>query len=437
MTSSRSKPADRGRASLVSIAILTFSTFLGLGGCRPIGPGAPNEQATPIVAAKDTETPECCQKPEEAKIVAKAGAGEAEARPFPVGLDVPRTTLIDQDGRPVNLYDDLVKDRTVVMNFMFTTCKGVCPPMGVNFAALQKQLGDSLGEKLSLISISVDPVTDTPQRLKAWATQFGARPGWTLLTGPKADVDGVLKSLGVFAANKTDHSPFLLVGTGGRWSRIHGLSAPERVAQIARDLALESKASVGSDAGSKGDWTPDAEKNSAARRYFTDMPLVNQRGETMRLYSDLLDDKVVLINFFFAECKGSCPVMMTAFARIQEHVKDRMEKEVRLISISVDPAKDTPSRLAEYASSLKALPGWYFMTGAPEDVTAALQKLGQKVAVREDHSNIFIIGNLRTGLWKKVMGLADTADINKILDDVIDDRVPTSTGSTPDPTEKP
>src|SRR5262249_58870546 len=96
--------------------------------------------------------------------------------------------------------------------------------------------GEGAGRDFSLISVSVDPINDTPQRLKAWAGQFGVGRGWTLLTGPKADVDALLKSLGVFTADKNDHSPFLLIGSesAGRWTRVHGLTAPERVAEMAR-----------------------------------------------------------------------------------------------------------------------------------------------------------------------------------------------------------
>ena len=165
--------------------------------------------------------------------------------------------------------------------------------------------------------------------------------------------------------------------------------------------------------------------------------MLNQSGEEMRLYSDLLHDKIVVIHPFFAECKGSCPRMMATFARIQEHLADRMGKDVHLISISVDPERDTPERLAEYAAGLKARPGWYFLTGSRSNVDAALQKLGMSVDAREAHSNIFLIGNLRTGLWKKAMGLADPADIIAIVDGVLADRPTTTPDSPQNPTERP
>jgi cytochrome oxidase Cu insertion factor (SCO1/SenC/PrrC family) len=357
---------------------------------------------------------------------------------LPGGFRVPRVVLVDQDGKSVSLYDDLVKGRVVVMNFIFTTCRGICPPLGANFGALQKQLGDALGREVSLISLSVDPVIDTPQRLKAWASQFGARPGWTLLTGPKADIDSVLKALGVYAANKTEHSPYLLIGSdaAGHWTRVHGLTPPVRVAEIARQVARQRR-TAGGPGKSPGSSAPRADgSTSAAGRYFTDVTLVDQHGEEKRLYSDLLHDKIVVIHPFFAECKGSCPRMLATIARIHDHLLDRMGKDVHLISISVDPGRDTPERLAEYAAGLKAGPGWYFLTGARPNVDVALQKLGLRADARENHSNLFIIGNLRTGLWKKAMGLADPDDITAIVDGVLDDR-PTTADSSPSPTERP
>jgi protein SCO1/2 len=162
--------------------------------------------------------------------------------------------------------------------------------------------------------------------------------------------------------------------------------------------------------------------SAAARRYFTDVQLVNQNGDTMRLYSDLIDGKVVIINTFFASCTGSCPVMAGSFAEIQKHLGDRVGKDVYLISISVDPTEDTPAKLKEYASRFHARPGWYFLTGTKANVELALRKLGQYVEDRNNHFNVIIIGNQRTGLWKKAFGLAKPGDLFPIVDSVVNDK---------------
>ena len=167
---------------------------------------------------------------------------------------------------------------------------------------------------------------------------------------------------------------------------------------------------------------PDARNNAGAHNYFTDVQLVNQNGDTMRLYSDLIEGKIVIINSFFASCNGSCPVMAGAFAKIQKHLGDRVGKDVHLISISVDPVNDTPAKLKEYAKRFHARPGWYFLTGKKENVDFALQKLGQYVDDKNAHLNVIIIGNQRTGLWKKAFGLAKPEDLISIVDSVVNDK---------------
>jgi protein SCO1/2 len=167
---------------------------------------------------------------------------------------------------------------------------------------------------------------------------------------------------------------------------------------------------------------PQTAEQPPAQKYFTDVSLTNQDGDAMRLYSDLLKGKVVVIDFFFATCQGSCLPMNRNLQKVQDSLGDRLGKDVYLISISVDPAVDTPAKLKEYAKKLNARPGWYFLTGEKANVDFALRRLGQYVENKQDHTNIFIIGNERTGLWKKVFGLAKAEDIIKVVDGVIDDR---------------
>jgi protein SCO1/2 len=163
---------------------------------------------------------------------------------------------------------------------------------------------------------------------------------------------------------------------------------------------------------------------SPAQKYFSDVELLNQDGEKMRLYTDLLEGKTVIINSFFASCQGSCLPLMRNLQKVQEALGDRLGKDARIISFSVDPAVDTPTALKAYAKKLQAKPGWYFMTGDKESVEFALKKLGQFVESKEAHLNLFIIGNDRTGLWKKAFGLAKSEEIVKVVDSVINDQLP-------------
>jgi len=165
-----------------------------------------------------------------------------------------------------------------------------------------------------------------------------------------------------------------------------------------------------------------AAEQSGTQKYFTDVLLINQNGEKMRFYSDLLKGKVVIINSFFATCQGSCLPMNRNLEKVQQALGDHVGRDVFILSISVDPLVDTPPKLKDYAKKLNARPGWYFLTGDKENVEFALKKLGQFVDDKQDHLNIFIIGNERTGLWKKAFGLAQSDQLVKVVESVLNDQ---------------
>ena len=167
---------------------------------------------------------------------------------------------------------------------------------------------------------------------------------------------------------------------------------------------------------------------SPARQYFTDVSLVNQNGEKLHLYSDLLQGKIVIINSFFTSCENSCPRMSALFAGLQERLGARLGHDVFLLSFTVDPQIDTPERLKAYGERFNAKPGWIFLTGPTENVQFALNKFGQRVDNKDQHFNLFIIGNEATGLWKKVLPMRQSgemlsaAELMEIVDTVIHDR---------------
>ena len=157
-------------------------------------------------------------------------------------MNIPDIELLDQNGRKIHFYTDLVKGQTVVINFIFTTCTTICPPLGATFARVQKELGDKVGRDVRFISISVDPATDTPERLKAWGDKFHAGEGWTFVTGDKPQVDELLRALGASSARREDHSPTILIGNDahGTWTRTYGLAKTSQLVQIINDV-IEGK----------------------------------------------------------------------------------------------------------------------------------------------------------------------------------------------------
>lgn len=165
-----------------------------------------------------------------------------------IKLQIPDVTVYDQDGKKLKFFTDIVKDKTVAINFIFTTCTTICPPLAATFRRVQQEMGDRVGRDVILISISVDPVIDVPERLKAFAAKFKAGPGWIFVTGNKHEIDLVLKALGAAVSDKTDHTPMVLVGkeAAGYWTRTYGLAPASVLVKVITDAASKSGASASS-----------------------------------------------------------------------------------------------------------------------------------------------------------------------------------------------
>ncbi len=147
---------------------------------------------------------------------------------------IPDVSLVDQNGRKVRFYSDLIAGKTVAVNFVFTSCSTICTPQGARFAELQRLLGPKVGTEVHLISVSIDPETDTPAKLKAWSIKLGAAPGWTLVTGSKEEVVRLLKSLGAFDVDIRRHTPSMLLGNDRekRWTRAYSLAPAAQLAGL-------------------------------------------------------------------------------------------------------------------------------------------------------------------------------------------------------------
>jgi len=148
-----------------------------------------------------------------------------------VKVSLPDVPLRDQNGREVRFYSDLIKDKVVVLSFFYTSCTSSCPMHGKVLSELEKLLGDRLGKSVFLISVTTDPVKDQPQQLKAWATRYKVKPGWTLVTGDEAEMN---KLLVPFIGNKAGgemHLPVVFIGNDrkGIWTGAAGIFAPDEL----------------------------------------------------------------------------------------------------------------------------------------------------------------------------------------------------------------
>ena len=143
----------------------------------------------------------------------------------------------------MRFYSDLLQGKTVVVNAFFTTCTGVCPVMSGTMARIQDWLGDRLGNEVHLISISVDPENDTPERLREYAERFDAKPGWYILGGEKENVDWALYRLGQYAEQKEAHTNLMIIGneTARVWKKAFGLAKAQELIQMVEETLNETE----------------------------------------------------------------------------------------------------------------------------------------------------------------------------------------------------
>ena len=146
--------------------------------------------------------------------------------------------LINQDGKKVHFYSDVLKGKTVIVNAFFTSCTSVCPPMNRNMEKIQEALGDRVGRDVFLVSMTVDPETDTPARMKEYAKKFHAGPGWLFLTGKKENLDWALYKLGQYVETKDDHQTVLIIGNEptGLWKKAFGMANVAELVQVVESV---------------------------------------------------------------------------------------------------------------------------------------------------------------------------------------------------------
>lgn len=170
------------------------------------------------------------------------GGGPAWAAPAGSrwGADYfPNIPLVTQNGNTVRFYDDLIKDKVVAINFIFTHCSDSCPAETASMRQVQKALGDRIGRDVFFYSISIDPEHDTPAALKAYSEKFSVGPGWTFLTGNRADITLLRKKLGLYSEEEPsekagDHHISLIVGNEatGQWIKRSPFDEPKVLARL-------------------------------------------------------------------------------------------------------------------------------------------------------------------------------------------------------------
>ena len=374
----------------------------------------------PSLRAQETTDDGCCETPDPAAV---EKALEETSLP---AAGIPDVVLLDQSGAERKFSSELVGDRTVVLGFFFTRCTTICPPLTATTAQLQDLWNAERPEGIArdevhFISLSLDPTHDTPTRLATWAKTFGADPGWSFVTGDKAAIDTVLEHFGVAVGRPEEHAPILLIGdrVTGTWRREYALAPAKDLHRVLSDRVVARHAAVVEAAPRVADARPE---NPSAHGYFGDLPIVDQRGDTQRLYTDLIRGRTVVVSCFFSTCTGICPPMHRNLLEIGATFEEEVGKELFFLLVTVDPETDTVPTLSTFAEGLGVDAGWHLLTGSKDQVEAVLGKFGLTTPAKENHKGVFLIGNDRTGLWEKAFGLGQADELIPIVERVLRDR---------------
>jgi protein SCO1/2 len=119
-----------------------------------------------------------------------------------------------------------------------------------------------------------------------------------------------------------------------------------------------------------------------------------------------MEDRIVILNFVFTSCATICPALSAIMRSTEQQLSERLGKDVILISISVDPANDTPDKLRDYAKKIGSGTNWYWLTGNPVDIEYALRAFGVPTGGRpENHPPTILVGNTRKNQWWRWVGI--------------------------------
>ena len=171
--------------------------------------------------------------------------------------------------------------------------------------------------------------------------------------------------------------------------------------------------------------TNDAAAEEKARKFFTDLEVVDQNGRKLRFYSDVLKGRVVLINFIFTNCPDACPMVTHKLMQVRNMLVPAIKDDVWFISVSVDPERDTPEAMKEFATKQGVDESrWLFLTGDKKNLTYIVKQLGQYTQEVEAHSTLMLAGNDRTRHWTRVMPMVPPEGVAQQLRALAEEKTP-------------
>ena len=325
---------------------------------------------------------------------------------------VPDARLVDHHGRQVALRE-LIAGRRVAMNFVFTRCTTVCPPMGALFARLQRDLEARGVDDVAFVSISIDPARDTPERLAAWAEPFGG----------SSRVDAVDRRQGrdrppaqgarrVLGADRGPRAP------GPARQRARGPLAARLRPGAARRPGASARARC-AHAGAGGAETARGGEPRVLHRHRAGRPGRPRAPLLQRPDRRTHGGDQPLLRHLHRKLPGDAPRPGTDSGRRSASAS------AATCGCSRSPSIPPTTRRRPWAATPRKLSvgdGWQFLTGEPTAVRQVLERLGQFVESKESHRSIFLVGNDRTGLWQKAFALDAPERLLEVVRAVADDR---------------
>ena len=146
-----------------------------------------------------------------------------------------------------------------------------------------------------------------------------------------------------------------------------------------------------------------AAADAKARDYFSNVELVDQNGERLKFYDEVLKDNVVVISFIFTNCQSACPLMTRNMMMIRDMLREDERRAINFVSISIDPLRDTPSAMKEFAQKHDAdIDGWLWLTGQPDDVNYVTKRLGTYTDDPEMHTTTLLAANVPNAHWTRI-----------------------------------
>ena len=176
---------------------------------------------------------------------------------------------------------------------------------------------------------------------------------------------------------------------------------------LARSAAIAAILFIASAPAAAGNAPADAADAAAAeakaRDYFSNVELVDQDGRSLKFYDEVLKDNIVVISFIFTNCQSACPLMTRNLTMIRDMLREDERRSIQFISISIDPLRDTPSAMKEFAQKHEAdIDGWLWLTGQPDDVNYITKRLGSYTDDPEMHTTTLLAANVPNAHWTKI-----------------------------------